>query len=128
MKTSWLSWLEEKDQAGEWLPIDYNLVDGDARQLNRAVRSEKGGETLMLEIITQRSDIHLRELFRMYKETFSEANFARQALSKCGNLVVSLTNSFQAIFINRKLMIKNNRERSWRTSSTALLTSQCVTL
>lgn len=120
--------MEEKDQAGEWLPIDYDLVDDDARQLNRAVRSEEGGESLILEIIIRRSDIHLREVLRMYKETFSGANFARQALGKCGNLVVSLTNSFQAIFIKGKLIIKNNRERSWRTSSTALLTSQCVTL
>ncbi|KAH6637313.1 hypothetical protein F5144DRAFT_210923 [Chaetomium tenue] len=79
--------MEERDQAGEPLPIDYNLVKDDVKQLNDSVRSEKGGESQMIAIITQRSDNHLREVLDLYKETFSGANFAKEALKKSGNLV-----------------------------------------
>lgn len=82
--------MEEVDPYGRPLRIDYDLVDEDVRQLHHAVRSEKGGETLMMTIVTQRSDAHLREVLREYKEKYRGANFAKEALKKSGNLVVSI--------------------------------------
>ncbi|KAK5656193.1 hypothetical protein OQA88_4953 [Cercophora sp. LCS_1] len=79
--------MEEADAYGRPLRIDYDLVYDDVKQLNYAVRSERGGETLMITIVTQRSDSHLREVLKMYKETFKGANFAKDALKKSGNLV-----------------------------------------
>ncbi|KAK4102195.1 Annexin [Parathielavia hyrcaniae] len=79
--------MEESDQYGRPLRIDYDLVDDDVRQLHHAVRSEKGGESLMISIVTQRSDSHLREVLREYKNKYKGANFAKDALKKSGNLV-----------------------------------------
>lgn len=82
--------MEEEDVYGRPLRIDYNLVDDDVRHLYHAVRSEKGGESLMISIVTQRSDSHLREVLREYKNKYKGANFAKDSLKKSGNLVVSL--------------------------------------
>ncbi|KAK0628650.1 hypothetical protein B0T17DRAFT_573719 [Bombardia bombarda] len=79
--------MEETDGYGRPLRIDYELVRDDVKQLNHAVWSEKGGETLMISIVTQRSDAHLREIIRLYKDTYKGANFAKDALKKSGNLV-----------------------------------------
>ncbi|KAL2183267.1 Annexin [Thermothelomyces heterothallicus CBS 203.75] len=79
--------MEEVDAYGRPLRIDYDLVDDDVRQLHHAVRSEKGGESLMISIVTQRSDAHLREVLREYKDKYRGANFAKDALKKSGNLV-----------------------------------------
>ncbi|KAK3394283.1 hypothetical protein B0H63DRAFT_460531 [Podospora didyma] len=79
--------MEETDGYGRPLRIDRDLVRDDVKQLNHAVRSEKGGETLMITIVTQRSDSHLREVLDAYKETYRGANFAKDALKKSGNLV-----------------------------------------
>ncbi|KAK4246661.1 hypothetical protein C7999DRAFT_15216 [Corynascus novoguineensis] len=79
--------MEEVDVYGRPLRIDYDLVDDDVRQLHHAVRSEKGGESLMISIVTQRSDAHLREVLREYKNKYKGANFAKDALKKSGNLV-----------------------------------------
>jgi len=79
--------MEETDSYGRPLRLDYDLVYSDAKQLNHAVRSDRGGETLMITIVTQRSDSHLREVLKMYKETYKGANFAKDALKKSGNLV-----------------------------------------
>ncbi|KAL2156971.1 hypothetical protein VTH06DRAFT_1122 [Thermothelomyces fergusii] len=79
--------MEETDPYGRPLRVDYDLVDEDVHQLHHAIRSEKGGETLMLTIVTQRSDAHLREVLREYKEKYRGANFAKDALKKSGNLV-----------------------------------------
>jgi hypothetical protein len=49
----------------------------------------------MLEIIVRRSDAHLREVLRVYENLYGE-NFARAALRKSGNLVVS---DFQSRFV-----------------------------
>jgi hypothetical protein len=38
----------------------------------------------------RRSDAHLREVLRVYQDLYGE-NFARAALKKSGNLVVSIT-------------------------------------
>ena len=79
--------MDEYDPYGRRLPIDYKLVDQDVDGLRRAVKSEKGGETLMISIVVQRSDSHLRAVLKEYEAAF-RANFARDALKKSGNLVV----------------------------------------
>ena len=86
--------MEEEDAYGRPLRISYEQVDDDVRQLHHAVRSEKGGESLMISIVTQRSDSHLREVLREYKDKYKGANFAKDALKKSGNLVVSPSSPF----------------------------------
>ena len=86
--------MEETDGYGRPARVDYDLVDEDVRQLHHAVRSEKGGESLMISIVTQRSDSHLREVLREYKAAYKGANFAKDALKKSGNLVVSSSTPF----------------------------------
>jgi hypothetical protein len=77
---------ERRQEEQDSYPTEY--IHRDVEVLNRAVRAEKGGETAMLEIIVRRSDAHLREVLRSY-EKFHRDNFAREALRKSGNLVVS---------------------------------------
>lgn len=67
--------------------VDRQLVDEDVRDLHKAVRAEKGGESAMISIIVVRSDAHLREVLRAYEATY-RGNFAREMLKKSGNLVV----------------------------------------
>lgn len=67
--------------------IDRHLVQDDVHDLHKAVRSEKGGESAMISIVVVRTDTHLREVLRLYEETY-KANFAREMLKKSGNLVV----------------------------------------
>ena len=96
--------LEEKkmeERAG--YGVDRGLVEDDVKDLHKAVRSEKGGESAMIQIIVVRSDGHLREVLRLYESTY-RANFAREMLKKSGNLVVSLPLPLFILEI-RKLMI-----------------------
>lgn len=74
-------------------PQEYR--DRDVDVLHRAVRSS-GGESAMLEVVVRRSDAHLRELLRQYERMYGE-NFARVALKKSNNLVVSSTNSSKTL-------------------------------
>jgi hypothetical protein len=78
---------EEKQEERPGYGLDMALVEDDVRDLHRAVRSEKGGESTMISIIVVRSDAHLREVLRLYETTY-RANFAREMLKKSGNLVV----------------------------------------
>ncbi|KAK3388954.1 hypothetical protein B0T20DRAFT_89891 [Sordaria brevicollis] len=78
---------EDVDQWGRPLKLDYELVADDVRTLRDAIKAERGGESAMLAIVVMRSEAHLREVMRVYKETFRGANFARDALKKSGNLV-----------------------------------------
>lgn len=80
--------MEEEDEHGRPLELDMRLVDQDAEDLRRAVKSEKGGESQMISIVVLRSEAHLREVLREYSHQF-KANFARDALKKSTNLVVS---------------------------------------
>ncbi|PMD25900.1 Annexin, partial [Hyaloscypha hepaticicola] len=73
--------MEERPGYG----VDRALVEDDVRDLHKAVRSEKGGETAMIQIVVVRSDAHLREVLRLYESTY-RANFAREMLKKSGNL------------------------------------------
>ena len=75
--------MEERPGYG----VDRMLVEDDVRALHKAVKSEKGGETAMIQIVVVRSDGHLREVLRLYESTY-RANFAREMLKKSGNLVV----------------------------------------
>ena len=90
---------EDVDQWGRPLRLDYELVADDVRTLRDAVKSERGGESAMLAIVVMRSEAHLREVMRVYKETFRGGNFAKDALKKSGNLVVSIPHSFLTPFL-----------------------------
>ncbi|KAF9879450.1 annexin anxc4 [Colletotrichum karsti] len=81
--------MEEYDPYGRRLAIDYHQVEDDVADLRKAVKAEKGGETLMISIVVQRSDSHLREVLKLYERTY-RSNFARDALKKSGNLVGEL--------------------------------------
>ncbi|EXF80682.1 annexin ANXC4 [Colletotrichum fioriniae PJ7] len=81
--------MEEYDPYGRRLAIDYNSVEDDVSDLRKAVKSDKGGESLMISIVVQRSDSHLREVLKLYERTY-RTNFARDALKKSGNLVGEL--------------------------------------
>jgi hypothetical protein len=118
--------MEDVDAYGRPVRIDYDLVDDDVRQLYRVVRSEKGGETLMISIVTQRSDAHLREVLREYKNVYKGANFAKDALKKSGNLVVSLP-SPSPPFLSPTHAYSIHRAKSSPTSSTASSTSRSAT-
>jgi hypothetical protein len=78
--------LEEK-RMEESSRIDRDLLEDDVRDLHKAVRADKGGESLMISIIVVRSDTHLREVLRSYEASY-RSNFAREMLKKSGNLVV----------------------------------------
>lgn len=87
--------MDDYDPYGRRLPLDYKLVDQDVDDLRKAIKSDKGGESLMISIIVQRSDNHLREVLKEYDHAF-RSNFARDSLKKSGNLVVSpATHTFQ---------------------------------
>ncbi|KAH7317862.1 putative Annexin A1 [Rhexocercosporidium sp. MPI-PUGE-AT-0058] len=77
--------MEERSGHG----LDRALVEDDVRDLYKAVRSEKGGESAMISIVVVRSDAHLREVLRSYEANY-RANFAREMLKKSGNLVGEL--------------------------------------
>lgn len=94
---------EELDVYGRRIPIDMRLVDQDVDDLRRAVKSEKGGESLMISIVVQRSEAHLREVLREYDHIY-RSSFARDALKKSTNLVVcflSLFLSTASLFCSR---------------------------
>lgn len=79
--------LEERRQEEQDVyPPEY--VDRDVDVLSKSIRAPQGGESAMLEIVVRRSDAHLREVLRAYQNLYGE-NFARAALQKSGNLVVS---------------------------------------
>lgn len=86
-RTAVLLALEERRQEEHdvW-PMEYRNRDVDA--LYEALRRREGGETAILQIVVSRSDAHLREVLRTYERKYG-SNFAREALKKSNNLVVS---------------------------------------
>lgn len=87
-RTAVLMVLEEKRQEEQdAYPIEYR--NRDVEMLHRSLTAERGGESAMLDIIVRRSDAHLREVLKTYERMYDE-NFARAALRKSNNLVVSL--------------------------------------
>lgn len=89
--------MEEWDYEGRRLPLDYKLIDQDVDDLHKSVKSDKGGETLMISIVVQRSDGHLRAVLKEYEHQY-RSNFARDALKKSGNLVVCFSSYFLSFF------------------------------
>ncbi|KAK6952142.1 hypothetical protein Daesc_006674 [Daldinia eschscholtzii] len=81
--------MEDVDEYGRRLPINHELVQDDVESLYKAVRSDRGGESAMIQIVVSRSDNHLREVLRLYEKVVG-SNFARDALKKSGNLVGEL--------------------------------------
>ncbi|KAI1114676.1 Annexin [Nemania sp. NC0429] len=81
--------MEDNDGYGRPLPIDRRLVEDDVEALFQAIRTDKGGETAMIQIVLLRSDSHIREVLKLY-EKVCKSNFARDALQKSGNLVGEL--------------------------------------
>lgn len=79
--------MEDVDEYGHQVPVDREVVQDDVEALYKAVRSERGGETAMIEIVVSRSDHHLKEVMRLYEKVIG-SNFARDLLKKSGNLVV----------------------------------------
>ena len=80
--------LEERrqDENDAW-PTEYKNKDVDT--LYESVRRKNGGETAILQIVVTRSNAHLREVLKIYERRY-EGNFAKDALKKSNNLVVSL--------------------------------------
>lgn len=75
-----------RQEENEVYPRQY--VDKDVDVLNRCLTAKEGGESTMLEIVVRRSDAHLREVLKAYERRHG-VNFAREALRKSNNLVVS---------------------------------------
>lgn len=113
--------MEDVDRYGRRLPLDDDLVRDDVHDLRQAVKADKGGESAMISIIVSRSDDHLREILRVYSDEY-RSNFARDALRKSGNLVVSISSSFLTPIEKEGgpiLTMENNRANYSRTFSTA---------
>jgi hypothetical protein len=81
---------ERQEESDAW-PPEYRNRDVDT--LYKAIRAREGGESAMLGVVIMRSDAHLREVLRTYERTY-QASFARDALKKSNNLVVSLGITF----------------------------------
>ena len=84
-RTALLLALEER-RALESEGLDFDLVQRDVSNLYRALSA--GSESAMIEIIVIRSDLHLREVLRIFEDKY-RINFAREMISKSRNLVVS---------------------------------------
>ncbi|KAK3299685.1 uncharacterized protein B0H64DRAFT_389280 [Chaetomium fimeti] len=79
--------MEEISASGRVLEVDHDLVRRDVERLNEILYSNEDKETLILSIVTQRSDRHLREVLKLYTQTFGGVNFAMEAVKKTGDLV-----------------------------------------
>lgn len=76
--------MEDDSRSG----LDRTSIEDDVKALHKCIKSERGGETTMIEIIVLRSERHMREVLQLYDKTHHK-NFAREMLGKSGNLVVS---------------------------------------
>lgn len=76
---------QRQEESDAW-PIEYRNRDVDT--LYKAMNAREGGESTMLNVVLMRSDAHLREVLRTYERKY-QSNFARDALRKSNNLVVS---------------------------------------
>ena len=87
-RTAILMALEERKQeeTDTW-PVEYR--NKDVETLYKAIKAKEGGESAILEIVVRRSNNHLRDVLRAYEKACHD-NFARDALKKSHNLVVSM--------------------------------------
>lgn len=103
-----LTALEERRQEEtDIYPREY--VDKDASILYKCITAPSGGESAMLDIVTRRSDAHLREVLKMYERQY-RSNFARDALKKSNNLVVRIP-AIKAFWQAPKTILTSFRER-----------------
>ncbi|KAA6408235.1 MAG: hypothetical protein FRX48_07977 [Lasallia pustulata] len=77
--------LEER-RMEEGRGVDIDLVKRDVHELYKALTAKEGGETAMIQIVVVRSDSHLREVLRVFEQTYRK-NFAREMIKKSQNLV-----------------------------------------
>jgi hypothetical protein len=103
---------ERQEESDVW-PVEYRNRDVDT--LYKAIKAREGGESAMVGLVLMRSDAHLREVLRTYERKY-QASFARDALKKSNNLVVSLRCSAKTTKLIR------TRVKSLHTFSTALST------
>ena len=87
-----VGWALEARRQEETDAVEEGVVGKDVAVLAQSLRGS-GAETAMLEIVVRRSDAHLREVLRAFDRQY-RVNFAREALTRSGNLVVSC---FQAV-------------------------------
>lgn len=67
--------MEERDQSGQPLPIDMQLVEKDVDELFEAVAGERGAATTISQIVVLRSDAHLREVLTIYQRKYDSDLF-----------------------------------------------------
>ncbi|KAI9757380.1 MAG: hypothetical protein M4579_003494 [Chaenotheca gracillima] len=84
-RTAVLLVLEEKRQE-EKDHVYADAVRDDVRRLHSALTAREGGETAMIKTLVSRSDSHIRELLRVYEQSYHQ-NFAKEMLRKSTNLV-----------------------------------------
>jgi hypothetical protein len=80
---------ERQEESDVW-EAEYRNRDVDT--LYKALKAREGGESAILSIVIMRSDSHLREVLKTYERKY-QGNFARDALRKSNNLVVSFLRS-----------------------------------
>ena len=83
-RTAILLALEER-RMPESSPISKSLVKEDVMDLHKAL-TNAGGETALISIIVVRSDLHLRQVLKLFESTYN-VNFARAMIDKSRNLV-----------------------------------------
>lgn len=67
--------MEERDQSGQPLSIDMQLVEKDVDELFEAVAGERGAATTISQIVVLRSDAHLREVLTIYQRKYDSDLF-----------------------------------------------------
>jgi hypothetical protein len=90
---------ERQEESDVW---GQKYWERDVETLYKALRAREGGESAMLGVVVMRSDAHLREVLRGYERVYG-GNFAREALRKSNNLVVSSDLFFFAGFCRVRL-------------------------
>lgn len=98
--------LEER-RMEESRGVDIDLVKRDVHELYKALTAKEGGETAMIEIIVVRSDSHLREVLRVFEQTYRK-NFPREMIKKSQNLVVSFASLLEDITVHTDMETGRN--------------------
>jgi hypothetical protein len=99
---------ERQEESDVW---EQEYRNRDVDTLYKALMAREGGESAMLSIVVRRSDTHLREVLRTYERKY-QGNFARDALRKSNNLVVSTFLSFSYEVKYRNAANNPHREKS----------------
>jgi hypothetical protein len=70
------------------MPTDLLLLEEDVLELHHAIRANQTDDLAMIHIVALRGDSHLREVMRLYENTY-RPDFARELLKKTDDLIVS---------------------------------------